>query len=95
MANEFRKNLGISNNQSVRGERGIVTKMMKIFAMKSTIRQYKVDGLRYDVDLCFTVHKLVVEIYEDGHVYYEEEKRHMTQKLKETLVLILFELILT
>ena len=31
-------------------------------------------GLPYDVDLGFTVHKLIVEIDEDGHVHYDEEK---------------------
>ena len=32
---------------------------MKLFAMESMIRQYKIDGLPYDVDLCFTVHELI------------------------------------
>ena len=32
-------------------------------------RQYKIDALSYKVDLCFLVHKLVIEIDEDGHVY--------------------------
>ena len=41
------------------------------------IRQYKVDGLPYDVDLGFTVHKLIVEIDEDGHVYYYEAKHQI------------------
>ena len=34
------------------------------------IRQYK-------VDLGFTVHKLIVEIDEDGHVYYDEAKHQI------------------
>ena len=46
---------------------------MKIFAVESIIRQYKIDGLPYDIDLCFTVYKLVVEIDENGHVYYDEK----------------------
>ena len=31
---EFRKNLGISNNQSIRTERDIIATIMKIFAKK-------------------------------------------------------------
>ena len=44
--------------------------------MESVIRQYKIDGLPYDVDLCFTVHELMVEI-NDGHVYYDEKKHQI------------------
>ena len=47
---------------------------MKIFAAKSVARQYKIDGLSFEVDLRSLVHKLVVEIDEDVHVYYDEEK---------------------
>ena len=43
--------------------------MMKIFAKESMVRQNKTDGLSFEVDLCFIVHKLVVEIDGDGHVY--------------------------
>ena len=46
---------------------------MKIFAVESMIRQHKIDRLLYDVELCFTVHKLVVEIDEDRNVYYDEK----------------------
>ena len=46
---------------------------MKIFAMESKIRQHKIDRLLYDVELCITVHKLVVEIDEDRNVYYDEK----------------------
>ena len=53
--------------------------------MESMIRQYKTDGLPYDVDLCFPVHKLIVEVDEDGHVYYDEEDHQIRQKLKEKL----------
>ena len=75
----FRKNLGILNNQSIRREREIVAIIMKIFAMESMIRQYKIDGLPCDVDLCFNVHKLVAEIDKDGHVYYDEKKSNKTK----------------
>ena len=47
---------------------------MKRFATESMARQYKIDGLSFEVDLCFLVHKLVVEFDEDGHVYYDEER---------------------
>ena len=70
---EFRINLAILNNQSVRTEIEIVAIIMKIFAMESMIRQHKIDRLLYDVELCFTVHKLVVEIDEDRNVYYDEK----------------------
>ena len=40
---------------------------MKIFAKEIMVRQYKILGLFYDVDLCFVAHKLVIEIDEDGH----------------------------
>ena len=56
---------------------------MRIFATESMMRQYKIDGLPYDADLCFFVHKLIVEVYEDGHVYYLEEKHQIRQKLIE------------
>ena len=50
---------------------------MKIFAAESTARQYEIDGLSFEVDLCFLEHKLVVEIDEDGHVSYDEEKHQI------------------
>ena len=57
--------------------------IMKIFAKESMVRQYKIDGFPFDVDLCFTVHKFVVEVHEDGHVYYNEEKHQIRQKFIE------------
>ena len=39
----------------------------------------------YNVDLRFIAHKLKVEIDEDWHVYYYEEKRQIRQKLVENL----------
>ena len=59
---------------------------MKIFAAKSVARQYKIDGLSFEVDLRSLVHKLVVEIDQDVHVYYDEEKHQIRQKLIENLV---------
>ena len=47
---------------------------MKIFTKEIMVRQYKVDGLPYDVDLCFIGHKLVIEVDEDGHIYYDQEQ---------------------
>ena len=84
-ADEFRKNLGILNNQSIRREREIAAIIMKIFAMEYMRRQYEIDGLPYDVDLCFNVYKLAVEIYEDANVYYDEETHQIRQKLIENL----------
>ena len=47
------------------------------------ISQYKIDGFPFGVDLWLTVHKLVVEVDEDGHVYYNEEQYQMRKKLIE------------
>ena len=43
-------------------------------------RQCKLDGLFFEVDLCFLVHKLVEENDEDGH---HEEKDQIRQMLIE------------
>ena len=56
-------------------------------------RQYKIDALSYKVDLCFLVHKLVIEIDEDGHVYYDEEKHQIRQILIEILGFIFIRII--
>ena len=32
------------------------------------VRQYQIPALPYRVDLCFAVHKLVIEIDTDGHL---------------------------
>ena len=79
------KSLGIFNNQLVRRERGIVASIIKIFAMECMTRQYEIDGLPYDVDQGFTVHKSIVEVDEDGHVYYDEEDHQIRKKLIENL----------
>ena len=92
-ADKSRKNLGILNNQSIRREREIIATIMKIFAPQSMARQYEINGLSFEVDLCFLVHKLVPEIDEDGHVCYDKEKHHVRQKLIENLALVLLELI--
>ena len=58
---------------------------MKIFAKEIMVGPYKIHGLPLDADLCFLVHKLVIEVTEDGHVYYNEEKHQIRQKLIENL----------
>ena len=47
---------------------------MKIFARERMVRQYKIGAFSPEVDLRFLLHKLVLEIYEDGHFIYDEEK---------------------
>ena len=42
---------------------------MKIFAAEGMARQYKIDGLSFEGDLHFLVHRLVAQIDEDGQVY--------------------------
>ena len=73
-ADEFRKNLGITNNESIQIEREIITTIMKILAKESMVRQYQNPGLPYHVDLCFVTHKLIIEIDEDGHPYYKNDE---------------------
>ena len=46
---KIRKNIGISNNQSIRRERKIIAKVIKIIAAKSMARQYKTEGLSFEV----------------------------------------------
>ena len=77
--NEFRKNLCLENDQSIRIEREMVAIIMKIFAKEIMARQYKIDGLPYRVDLCFVAHKLIIEIDEESHSYYKNDQ--IRQKL--------------
>ena len=61
-ADEFRKNLGIANIQSVRRERDIKAIVMREFAKENMVRQYKIYGLSFEVDLNFLLHKLIIEV---------------------------------
>ena len=47
---------------------------MKLFAKENIVRQNQILGLPFRVDLCFVDHKLVIEIDEDGHPYYENDE---------------------
>ena len=58
---------------------------MQIFATESVIRQHKYDVLPYDVDLCFFAHKLVIKIYEDEPIYYDEGIHQIGQKVIENI----------
>ena len=58
---ESRKNLGITNNQSIRIERKMI-----VFEKENMVRQYQIHGLPNRVDICFVAHKLIIEIDEDG-----------------------------
>ena len=78
-ANEFRKNLGVKNDQSIRIEISIIAKLMKIFPKETMIKQCKIDGLPSKVDLYFVAHKFVIEIDGDGHIYYRNDQ--IRQKL--------------
>ena len=61
----------------------MIALIMKIFAKENMVRQYQIPGLPSRVDLCFVVHKLIIEIDEDGHLYYENNE--IMQKLIEDL----------
>ena len=52
-ANEFRKNLGVENENSIRIEREMIAIIIKIFAKEIMVRQYIIPGLPYHVNLCF------------------------------------------
>ena len=75
-ADEFKKNLSITNNQSIRIERKIIVIIMKVFAKENMVRQYQILWLPYRVDLCFVDHKLVIEIDDDHPYYRNDEIRH-------------------
>ena len=49
------------------------------------VRQYKIDVLPNEVDLCFIVQRLVIEVDENDHVYYDELKHQIRQNLIENL----------
>ena len=80
---ESRKNLSITNNQSIRIERKMIAIIMKVFAKENMVRRYQIPGLPYYVDLCFVAHKLIIAIDEDGHLYSENDG--IRQKLIENL----------
>ena len=77
-ADEFRKNLGVENDKSIRIETEIIDIIMKIFAKENLVRQYQIPGLPYGIDLCFVDHKLVIEIDKDGYLYYENDETKQT-----------------
>ena len=54
------------------------------------VRQYKIPGLPYLVDLCFVVDKFVIETDEDGHPYYENDeiRQTLTENLGFTFIRI-------
>ena len=52
---------------------------------KKWVRQYKIDSLSFEVDLCFFVHKLIIEVDEGEHIYHDEEKHQIRQKLIESI----------
>ena len=57
---------------------------MKIFAKEIMVKQYKINGLTW-CWFVFIVHKVVIEVDEDGHIYYDEVKHQIWQKLIENL----------
>ena len=61
----------------------MIATIMKVFAKKYMLRQYQILKLPFRVDLCFVDHKLVIEIDEDGHLYYENDETR--QRLIENL----------
>ena len=81
-ADGFRKNLGKNQLKINQFEvKEIIAAIMKIFVKEIMVRQYKINGLPFDVYLCFIVHKVVLEVDEDGCIYYNKEKHQKRQKL--------------
>ena len=56
---------------------------MKIFAKENMVRPYQILKLPFRVYLCFFDHRLVIEIDEHGHPYYENDEKR--QKLIKNL----------
>ena len=83
---EFKKKSWCQKNQS--SEREMIALVMKISAKENMVRQYQIPGLPYRVYLCFVAHKLLTEIDEDGHPYYENDE--IRQKLKENIGIIYY-----
>ena len=54
------------------------------------IRQYKIAELSYLPDLCYVIHKLIIEIDQDGHLYYENDqiREELIENLCSTFIRI-------
>ena len=77
----FRILLGFKENEiSERKEYSTVKRIKKIFKKQIIIEQYRVE--KYFIDLFFPVHKLGIEIDENGHLDRSEIKE---QKRKQTI----------
>ena len=72
-ADGFRQNLDVKNDQLIQIEREIIAIVMNIFVKENMVKYYQIPGLSYRVDLCFFAHKLIIEIDEDTHPYYEDD----------------------
>ena len=90
---DFRILLGFKENEIYeRKEYSIVKRIKKMFKKQTIIEQYRVE--KYFIDLFFPVHKLGIEINENGYLDRSEindQKREQTIKKPE---LILSQLIL-
>ena len=79
---DFRILLGFKENETYeRKEYSIVKRIKKIFKKQTIIEQYRVE--KYFIDLFFPVHKLGIEIDENGHLdrsEIKEQKREQTIK---------------
>ena len=78
----FRIILGFKENEIYeRKENSIVKRIKKIFKKQTLIEQYRIEN--YFIDLFFLVHKLGIEIDENGHLgrsEIKEQKREQTIK---------------
>ena len=87
----FRQLLGFKENEVFESkEYSIVKKIKKIFKRQKMIDQYKVD--KYFIYLYFLVHKLGIEIDENGHLdrleTKEQEREEIIKNLDITLLRI-------
>ena len=77
-AGEFRKNLGITNNQSTQIERRMIAIIMKVFVKENMVRQYQITGKSTRwlcwFMFCQSYHKLIIEIDEDDYLYYGNDE---------------------
>ena len=89
----FRILLGFKENEICeRKEYSSVRRIKKIFTKQTIIEQYRVE--KYFIDLFFPVHKLGIEIDENGHLGRSENKEQKREQSIKNPELILSELIL-
>ena len=85
---DFRILLGFKENEIYeRKEYSIVKRIKKIFKKQTVIEHYRVG--KCFTDLFFPVHKLVIEIHENGHLDMSEIKEQKSEQTKKARINII------